>query len=1176
VTREPQGGSRGSGACPDPGLIAAHAERRLTGDEAVRLDEHIAGCAACYEVFAETLQFGLTEAEGGEVVPPRAAWSATVRRPKLLVGLAMAATVLLALALWQYRGRVERPAAPIVAELAEALGTRRFIEPRLTGGFHHGRLTALRSGETSRGLDAQPAAVLAAVARIRERAEGDSSPAALEAVGITYLVSGDVDAAVKALESASAQQPENARLWSDLAAAYLVRAKQAEEPQDFAKALEATERAIALPDATDEAYFNRALALEGLHLVEAARKAWQDYLQRDAASGWAEEARQHLEALPAERQSSAETDGARVRAALEEGAAATDRLAEEAPQLLRDHLQNELLPAWAEAYLVGHPDAKLRREQARLAGDALSRTTGDTLIRDAARALGEPEPTATSRDPPRSQALGYRALREASRLYDRQEPSCAPFRRALRDLEEGGSPYAAWARLQTVSACLFPSEPKAALAELGRVRALAEPRGYVQLLGRARWLEALIHAFRGELTDSLEFYRSARAAFHAIRDAESEAAMAGMLAENLRYLGETRGAWHDRGRSLALLGEVKSPRRRQGILGEATLACLGERMPRSALHFGTAQVETAIAWSRPAAISDALISRAGIHHSLGADDRARADLSESRRWGARISDTAIFEKQAAETSAAEGEVLLHEEPERAAESLGLALAYFRASAPARVPALQLLLARAQIARGLDEAAEDALAAGIRELERQRASLRDDALQLSFFEQAGPAFAEMVRLQVTKRHDPERALAFAERGRARQLVDSLRSGPAAPLDPEAIRRQLPDGLALVYYVALEDRLLAWALTREETRFVERPLPSAELARLVTAYRTALERRARLEIVQQQAARLYDELVRPLAPVLGAARTLVLVPDGVLQPLAFASLWDRQTGRYLLEDHLVGLAPSGTVFVQASAAAAANTPGLPSRALVVGNPQLDRRIWADLPRLPAAEAEATDVARLYEHAELLTGGVATKAAFLGAVEAADVVHFAGHATTGAEAPFKARLLFAPDRRTGDSGTLQPQELGRRGLPRTRVVVLAACRTAAGTVSRVEGALSLGRPFLAAGVPSVVASLWDIDDAVSRSFFVAFHRALVGSGDPLQALRQAQLALLHETDPSLAHPASWAAFVCMGGARTNAPAIQPGLAQHLEREHALVADGFTALERRGVTGRERQLQP
>src|SRR5207247_8234912 len=122
------------------------------------------------------------------------------------------------------------------------------------------------------------------------------------------------------------------------------------------------------------------------------------------------------------------------------------------------------------------------------------------------------------------------------------------------------------------------------------------------------------------------------------------------------------------------------------------------------------------------------------------------------------------------------------------------------------------------------------------------------------------------------------------------------------------------------------------------------------------------------------------------------------------------------------------------------------------------------------LPGAEAEAGEVARLYAHAELLTGSAATKAAFLERAHGSQVVHYAGHAASNADAPSTARLLFAADAGTGDSGALYLHELGQRGFPRTRVVVLAACRTAAGPVSRVEGALSLGRPFLAAGVPDV----------------------------------------------------------------------------------------------------------
>jgi CHAT domain-containing protein/tetratricopeptide (TPR) repeat protein len=1106
------------------------------GDEAARMDEHIARCSECYEVFSETVQFGLAEADAEAVLRAGARSGAPapfIRRPAfpMAAGLATAALLLIALGLWLSRTWFDRAPGPLVAGLAEAMGTRRFVEPRLTGGFQHGRLTVLRSGDTPQGLDAQSPAVLAAVARIREQAEGDTSPEALGALGVTYLVSGDPGAAVKALESASAQKPDDPRLLSDLAAAYLVRAAQADEPADIPKALEMAERAIALKDAPPEAWFNRALALERLHLVDAARKAWGVYLERDSTSGWADEARQHLEALPKAQQSSVEEDKARVRAALEQGAAAIDRLADESPSLLRGYFEDELLPAWADAHLVGHPDAKLRREHARLVGDALFRTTGDAMPRDAARGLVEPPATAASRDPLRAQAVGYQALREAKRLFDLQASSCAQSRGAQRDLEAGGSAWAAWAARQVVIACLSESGHKGALVELDRLEKEAEPRAYLQLLGHVRWLQGVIRARRGEFTQSLEKYRAAQACFDTIKDSGSKASVLILIAEDLHLLGERLGAWRDRTLGLALLSDVDNPRRRQIILSEAVLACLEARLPRTALHFETALVDAALMWSRADAVSEALTRRAAIRHALGAAEAAASDLRESRQWIARTSDKSLGERLVAEADATEGEILVRDQPETAARALGRSLAFFEGSAATRTPALHLLLARALMAQSLDDAAEVQLAAGILAMERGRVAVRDAVLQLSFFDQAFPLFADMVRFQVDRRHDPERALAFVERGRARQLLDSVTGDDVTPLNPDALRRDLPHGLVLVYYAPLEDRLFLWTLTQKGSHFIERPLPAAELLRLVAANRAAIEGRAPQEIVRRTAARLHDELVRPLLPFIASQRALVLIPGGILESVAFASLWNRQSGHYLVEDYLLGVAASGTTFVRTSISAANRLSASPD-ALIVGNPQIDRRLWVGVPNLPGAEAEAVEIAALYPRSELLSGAAATKAAFLQRARNSQVVHFAGHAAASADAPSAARLLFAPDPATGDSGVLYLHELGHSGLPRTRVVVLGACRTAAGAVSRVEGALSLGRPFLAAGVPDVVASLWDIDDTVSRRFFVSFHRALLVEGDPLLALRRAQIALLHGDDPSLAHPASWAPFICMGG--------------------------------------------
>jgi CHAT domain-containing protein len=163
-------------------------------------------------------------------------------------------------------------------------------------------------------------------------------------------------------------------------------------------------------------------------------------------------------------------------------------------------------------------------------------------------------------------------------------------------------------------------------------------------------------------------------------------------------------------------------------------------------------------------------------------------------------------------------------------------------------------------------------------------------------------------------------------------------------------------------------------------------------------------------------------------------------------------------------------------------------------------------------------------------VLTGAAATKAAFLAKSPQFDVVHFGGHAFTNTEFPLLSRLEFssAPQRAPV---SVFAWELAALRLPRTHLVVLAACSTALGDLSLGEGAISVARPFLANGVPVVIASQWDVDDEATQRLFVAFHESLAKLRDPVQALRAAQLRMIRDADTRYTSPGSWGAFVALG---------------------------------------------
>lgn len=68
--------------------------------------------------------------------------------------------------------------------------------------------------------------------------------------------------------------------------------------------------------------------------------------------------------------------------------------------------------------------------------------------------------------------------------------------------------------------------------------------------------------------------------------------------------------------------------------------------------------------------------------------------------------------------------------------------------------------------------------------------------------------------------------------------------------------------------------------------------------------------------------------------------------------------------------------------------------------------------------------------------------------------------------------------------------------------------------------------------AGVPTVIATPWDVDDRASRRLLAIFHREFARSGDAARSLRTAQVAMLRSDDPTLRHPDDWAGLVALGG--------------------------------------------
>ena len=97
---------------------------------------------------------------------------------------------------------------------------------------------------------------------------------------------------------------------------------------------------------------------------------------------------------------------------------------------------------------------------------------------------------------------------------------------------------------------------------------------------------------------------------------------------------------------------------------------------------------------------------------------------------------------------------------------------------------------------------------------------------------------------------------------------------------------------------------------------------------------------------------------------------------------------------------------------------------------------------------------------------------------------------------------------------------------------LVVLSACNTGRGGADVTgEGVVGLSRSFSVAGVPSILVSLWEVDDAATKALMEEFYHNLWDKKlTKAQALRQAMLT----TMKAYADPNLWASFMLVGEGR------------------------------------------
>ncbi len=319
-----------------------------------------------------------------------------------------------------------------------------------------------------------------------------------------------------------------------------------------------------------------------------------------------------------------------------------------------------------------------------------------------------------------------------------------------------------------------------------------------------------------------------------------------------------------------------------------------------------------------------------------------------------------------------------------------------------------------------------------------------------------------------------------------------------------------GEALIDYYSTGDDLYALVLNGTHVRGFT--LSAQGLAEDVRAFREAIVRRdPNTALLGRQ---LYDRLIRPLSAEL-AGDKLTISPNGVLHYLPFDALMDGD--EYLLDRFSLRLIPSAGALAYLKTGRAASVGTL----LALGNPDLGDAIYD----LPNAQIEAVSVAALFQSSRALVRAAASKSAVRELAGGFAMLHFATHGKFNSDSPLASGLYLA-------GGIEADSVLTAAELYTLRIdadlVTLSACETGLGKVANGDDVIGLTRGFLYAGARSIVASLWEVDDAATEQLMLSFYRNLLVH-DKREALRLAQI----ETRGKYPQPNYWAAFQIVGRA-------------------------------------------
>lgn len=1000
-------------------------------------------------------------------------------------------------------------------QAAAAFAERRTTEMRLTAVEHapYRPFPIVLGADNGRGIDEVPTPLHdASGAANKNLLASNADPRWLQIQGRALLwesTPSSLEKAEKDFEKARAAGLASPSLEIDLAASYFERDSKAEHP-NLQRTLNLLSEVLSKPklnaDDRASALYNLAIAYEKTQAWDLAVAAWEKYLQVDSSSSWTDEARQHLKDAKAKMHDTVSASPAEPSAFLQH---VSDRTVQDQIEEYQDIAIGVWLP---DALASNNP---LSLNAVRALGDLFAKQHSDPWLADLVSSLRREDLPAvkTLADAIKKNGEGDHsgAIKQAliaARLFAQRKNISGQFRARLEEVN-------AFRRAFNGSDCLARADPL--WSQLSKTE--------------YHWMHAWLSLEKaecgnllGEFTESdndLQTSRQIAGRFDfpllTLRDI-------GISAGNKHLRGNCDESWKESVDGLNVYWhKAHVPQNRLYQFYSVMYQCALET---GSLHAGEALLRHAISLRETSSdIKKNQIIEGTLHLQLAnllSARKADREAEQETKRAATIIDRRKLPPQF--------DLIVKLEPAEFQLQYGdaqLALASLDplrnvlSGSPDKFFSLRFNQTLGNTYYKLRQFTEAGAAynAAIQTAESALDDIKDGSERLLWLRATEESYRGLVRVLIEQKK-PEEALERWELYRSRPMLRDLTmgmhgtslSGVKQSQNISLLNSIKSAPETRVVYASFEDGVYIWVSHKGNinSQWVEIGKQDFENMAREFSEKCAVEG-SDLQKLNQLGRKLFSVLLKPVLPDISSARTVIVELDRTAYNLPMEAL-SAPEGWYFGEKYSVVYSPG--IWVEKTLRNPQPVTGQESLFL------LDASHAVGAGYLPGLETQKNAIAQLFPRNKMIDSNKTSWTGIRSRLASSQLFHYMGHGKpdgSGTSLDYDGTQL------------LRAKDFTPQLFKHSELVLLAACSGAAGRDNGLADTNNLVRAFLSAGVPSVIASHWNVDSASTSRLMVSFYQHLAKSESVAQAMYNARNDILR----TKAHPYFWAGFTLTGRA-------------------------------------------